>query len=184
MSLVTCHCLLTCPLAPPPLDQGDNGLIKYIVWWWPWTQNWGCKGTIHRVSKNKVWCQIQMWPKNCHYKTDFGNQDQDARSVLCCGLSVCERKDGGIFSGSDGMLQWRQFGMPVSICLFLGNLSGKSNNKNFSDIRYPGSLFRRETFGLETEWNQTLTQNPRFQSFQDWNCPILTVLSSLKSLNC
>ena len=33
--------------------------------------------------------------------------------------------------------------MPVSICLFLGNLSGKSNNKNFSDIRYPGSLFRR-----------------------------------------
>ena len=56
--------------------------------------------------------------------------------------SVCERKDGGIFSGSDGMHQWRQFGMPVSICLFLGNLSGKSNNKNFSDIRYPGSLFR------------------------------------------
>ena len=56
--------------------------------------------------------------------------------------SVCERKDGGIFSGSDGMHQWRQFGMPVSICLFLGNLSGKSNNKNFSDIRYTGSLFR------------------------------------------
>ena len=83
-----------------------------------------------------------IYLKNRHYKTDFGNQDKDARSVLCCRLTVCERKDGGIFSGSDGMHQWRQFGMPVSICLFLGNLSGKSNNKNFSDIRYPGSLFR------------------------------------------
>ena len=63
--------------------------------------------------------------------------------------SVCERKDGGIFSGSDGMHQWRQFGMPVSICLFLGNLSGKSNNKNSqtSDIQDLYSEERLFTFG-------------------------------------
>ena len=63
--------------------------------------------------------------------------------------SVCERKDGGIFSGSDGMHQWRQFGMPVSICLFPGNLSGKSNNKNSqtSDIQDLYSEERLFTFG-------------------------------------
>ena len=64
-------------------------------------------------------------------------------------LTVCERKDGGIFSGSDGMLQWRQFGMPVSICLFPGNLSGKSNNKNSqtTDIQDLYSEERLFTFG-------------------------------------
>ena len=143
MSLVTCHCLLTCPLAPPPLDHGHNGLIKYIVSW-PWTQNWGWKGTNQEVTKNKI-CYKKV--PYCPYKTVFGNQD--GKSVLCWGLFVCERKDGGIFSGSDGMLQWRQFGMPVSICLFPGNLSGKSNNKNSqtTDIQDLYSEERLFTFG-------------------------------------
>ena len=84
MSLVTCHCLLTCPLAPPPLDHGHNGLIKYIVSW-PWTQNWGWKGTNQEVTKNKI-CYKKV--PYCPYKTVFGNQD--GKSVLCWGL--CERK--------------------------------------------------------------------------------------------